>query len=161
MKSFKQFSMERAEFFEDAQRVPAKELKDAPVPKDEIEDMEPRSKGEKDFKKLHTDKKEVIPHPVGTKGQFDSNNKQDDHLADGAKDEDGEKTPIKSGTSDVKGDEKDGSKKRDTSKAAGKDNGEKKPVMQGSSDVPKDPEIQEEIDPVMAHYLSAITRDIS
>lgn len=143
MKTFKQYFTN-----EDAQGVPAADMKPKKKPEEDAEFV-PVSAGEKKFKKLHTDKSKTQDYPVKVDNQFsaDKDAKHDDHEGDGAKDEKGEKTSAvtKPKDADQPEDDKDGSKKRDKSKAAGKDDGEKKVPKQGSSDADNKTKVREEI----------------
>ena len=110
---------------------------------DEVKDIKPRSKGEKEFKDKHkVDKKN---HPVADDDQFSGGTKPS-----GDKKSKGEPT-IKQGSSDAKG-TPDGSKARDTSKAAGKKFGDLAAVRQGSS------KIKESVEFVSEHAFHDIQK---
>lgn len=86
---------------------------------DEVKDIKPRSKGEEDFKKTHTDKKKVQDHPVASKDQF----KDDDGKHDRIQPNNGERTAPEQGTSKLK--TVSGFGKSSARKADRSDNGEK------------------------------------
>ncbi len=95
---------------------------------DEVDDIKSRAKGEQDFRDSHTVKK--TDHPVADDKQ---------HVASHVKHAkpkqpmNGERAPVKQGSSDVKNTH-DGSKSRDTSKATASKGGETaviKPIKEG------------------------------
>jgi len=109
----------------------------------EVKDYKPRSKGEKAFRDQHkVDKKD---HPVADDDQFGGGTKPS-----GDKKSGGEPV-VKQGSSDAKN-TPDGSKARDTSKAAGKKFGDLAAVKQGSS------KIKESVDFVSEHAFHDIQK---
>ena len=135
-KSFQQFR-------EDAQGVPAKDLKPKKDDDKEATDLKPRSKGEEDFKNSH--KKDEVKHPVAAVDQFShkDNNPHDHKGFDG---EPGERKPIKQGSSNVSKDGKDGATKKSPPRSADKTGGETKPVKQGSSNIKEEQDSESVMD---------------
>lgn len=111
-------------FLEDAQGVPAQDHIPRKDTDDEVHALYPKAQGEKDFLSKHSVSRR--DYPVDVKGQFKAlHGTESPHKADGMKDKGGEKSPVNQGTSLLPITSHDGSKKRDTSKAAGKDDGER------------------------------------
>lgn len=149
MKTFKQFLDEDRQ----GELAAIKPKKDDPS---EVGNIKPRSKEEEDFVNqnhptTHTD------HPVAKEDQFTADKVgHEDHF--GYDGDPGEKNINMQGSSKVKDSGPDGSKKRDTSPAAGRADGDRNTVMQGSS------KIKEEVDmskpDCYAKSLEAIIRDM-